>query len=192
MGDAPKVACVAIDQQSILLCLWTCVISRQSDLEPKYQKFQGPFVLRVNIVEDDPCSYAVYTEQGSSASQMTAAKVMYVIARPLECAGQAVSAYSQVQMEDAPKLLKIPKSECPDKWIRLPKTQMAKLARAVTKWTRACDRRLARLMAYIYHTNDHRQCCHVSKTQVLLGTSKTRNQPRGESYVSSEVEHSFP
>ena len=39
---------------------------------------------------------------------MTAAKVMDVIAR-LGCAGQeadAVSAYTQVKMEDAPKLLK--------------------------------------------------------------------------------------
>ena len=38
------------------------------------------------------------------------------------CAGQeadAVSAYTKVEMEDAPKLLKIPKSECPDIWIRL-------------------------------------------------------------------------
>ena len=40
-----------------------------------------------------------------------------------DCAGQAtdaVSAYTQVKMEDAQKLLKIPKSECPDIWIRLP------------------------------------------------------------------------
>ena len=33
----------------------------------------------------------------------------------------AVSAYTQVRMEDAPRLLKIPKSECPDIWIRLPR-----------------------------------------------------------------------
>ena len=39
------------------------------------------------------------------------------------CAGQAadaVSAYTQVKMEDAPSLFKIPKSECPDIWRRLP------------------------------------------------------------------------
>ena len=43
-------------------------------------------------------------KQGSSASQMTAAKVMYVVARLPGCAGQeadAVSAYTQVKMEDA-------------------------------------------------------------------------------------------
>ena len=56
---------------------------------------------------------------------MTAAKVMDIISRLPGCAGQAadaVSAKTQVKMEDdAPKLLKIPKSECPDVWIRLPK-----------------------------------------------------------------------
>ena len=74
-------------------------------------------------VRDDSGSYAVFTEQGSSASQLAAAKVMDIISRLPWCAGQAadaVSAYTQVKMEDAPKLLKIPKSECPDIWIRLP------------------------------------------------------------------------
>ena len=36
-------------------------------------------------------------------------------------AADAVSAYTQVKMEDAPKLLKLPTSECPDSWIRLPR-----------------------------------------------------------------------
>ena len=48
---------------------------------------------------------------------------MDIISRLPGCAGQAadaVSAYTQVKMEDASKLLKIPKSECPDIWIRLP------------------------------------------------------------------------
>ena len=79
---------------------------------------------RGDIVKDDSGSFAVFTEQGSSASQMTAAKVMDIISRLPECAGQAadaVSAYTQVKMKDAPKLLKIPKSECPDIWSRLPR-----------------------------------------------------------------------
>ena len=33
---------------------------------------------------------------------------------PPGCAGQTVSAYFQVKMEDAPRLPKIPKSECPE------------------------------------------------------------------------------
>ena len=36
-------------------------------------------------------------------------------------AADARSAYNQLKMEDAPRLLKIPKSQCPDIWIRLPR-----------------------------------------------------------------------
>ena len=89
---------------------------KNAELEPKYQKYKGQVVLRGDIVKDDSGAYAVFTEQDSSASQMTAAKVMDVIARLPGCAGQAsgaVSAYTQVKMEDAPRLLKIPESECP-------------------------------------------------------------------------------
>ena len=46
-------------------------------------------VLRGDIVKDDSGSYAVFT--CSSASQMTAAKVMDVIARQAGCAGQAAT-----------------------------------------------------------------------------------------------------
>ena len=87
------------------------------------------FVLRGDIVQDNSGSYAVFTEQGSSASQMTAAKIMDIISRLPGCDGQAadaVSAYTQVKMEDAHKLLKIPKSECPDIWIRLPRHKWPK------------------------------------------------------------------
>ena len=42
--------------------------------EAKHQKYKGRVVLRGDIVKDDSGSYAVFTEQGSSASQMTAAQ----------------------------------------------------------------------------------------------------------------------
>ena len=80
-------------------------------------------------MKDDSGSYAVFTEQDSSASQMTAAKIMNIISRLPSCPGQAadaVSAYTQVQMEDAQKLLNIPISECPDIWIRLPRHKWPK------------------------------------------------------------------
>ena len=78
-----------------------------------------------------------------------------------------------------------------------------KLARAFTKWIQACDRRLTRLISYIHHANEFRQCFHVatrlsivdwvhSKTQILLATLRSQNQSRVESYVFSEAEHSFP
>ena len=42
-----------------------------------------------DIVKDDSGSYAVFTEQGSSATQTTAAKVMDIVSRFPGCAGQA-------------------------------------------------------------------------------------------------------
>ena len=73
-----------------------------SELEPQYEKYKGRVVLRGDIVKDDSGFYAVCTEQGSSASQMTSAKVKDIISRPAD----AVSAYSQVKMEDASTLSK--------------------------------------------------------------------------------------
>ena len=103
---------------------------KNAELEAKHQKYKGRVVLRGDIViKDDSGSYAVFTEQGSSASQMTAAKIMDIISRLPGCDGQqadAVSAKTQVKMEDAHKLLKIPKSECPDIWIRLPRHKWPK------------------------------------------------------------------
>ena len=102
---------------------------KNAELEAQHQKYKGRVVLRGDIVKDDSGSYAVFTEQGSSASPMTAAKIMDIISRLLGCDGQAadaVSAYSQVKIEDAHKLLKIPKSECPDIWIRLPRHKWPK------------------------------------------------------------------
>ena len=77
------------------------------------KKYKGRVVLRGDIVKDDWWSYAVFQEQGSSASQMTAAKVINIISRLPgfeRQAADAVSAYTQVKMEDAHKLLKIPKN----------------------------------------------------------------------------------
>ena len=101
---------------------------KNAELEAKHQKYKGRVVLRGDIVKDDSGSYAVYTEQDSSASQMTAAKVMDIISRLPGCAGQAADAVSatQVKMEDAQKLLKMSKSECPDMWIRLPRHKWPK------------------------------------------------------------------
>ena len=102
---------------------------KNAELETKHQKYKGRVVLRGDIVKDDSGSHAVFTEQRSSASQMTVAKIMDIISRLPGCDGRAadaVSAYTQVNMEDAHKLLKIPTSECPDIWIRLPRHKWPK------------------------------------------------------------------
>ena len=72
---------------------------KNAELEAKHQKFKGRVVLRGDIVQDNSGSYAVFTEQGSSASQMTAAKIMDIISR-------LPGADTQVKIEDAHKLLK--------------------------------------------------------------------------------------
>ena len=110
---------------------------KNAELEAKHQKKKGRLVLRGDILNDDSGSYAVYTEQGCSESQMTAAKIMDIISRLPGCDGQAadaVSAETQVKMEDAHNLFEIPKAECPDIWIRLP----------WHKWPKSCSSRSSR------------------------------------------------
>ena len=46
-----------------------------------------------------------------------------------------------------------------------------KLARSMKKWTKACDKRLSRLISYIHYTCDYKQYCYVGNTakQCMLG-----------------------
>ena len=45
-----------------------------------------------------------------------------------------------------------------------------KLARAVTKWTKSCDKRLERLTSYIHHTSENRQYCLCGKHSTTMQT----------------------
>ena len=56
--------------------------------------WKGRVVLRGAVAKNDSGSCAVFTEQGSSASQMTAANVPDVIDKLQGCAGQASDAVS--------------------------------------------------------------------------------------------------
>ena len=103
---------------------------KNAELETKHQKYKGRVVLRGDIADFDSGSFAIFTEQGSSASQMTAAKVMDIISRLPGCAGQAadaVSAYTHVQMEDAHKLFKNSKIGVSRHLDSSTTTQMAKI-----------------------------------------------------------------
>ena len=46
-----------------------------------------------------------------------------------------------------------------------------KLSSSITKWTKACDKRLNRLISYIHHTCEYKQYCYVGNTakQCRLG-----------------------
>ena len=71
-----------------------CHFSRIRSWNHNFKNYRGRDVLRGDIVKDDSGSHAAFTEQGSSASQMTAAKVMDIISRLPGCAGQAADAMS--------------------------------------------------------------------------------------------------
>ena len=77
---------------------------------------------RGDNVKDESGSYAVFTEKGSSASQvtaasgphLTAAKVLDTISQLPSMsseASDAVSAHTQIKMTDTPTLLKLSKTE---------------------------------------------------------------------------------
>ena len=138
---------------STLVHWWTFVIRRILELEAESTKStKGRVVLREDIVKDDSGSYAVFTELVSSTSQMTAANVNGCHWQGYQdCAGQAadaVSAYTQVKMEDAPKLLKIAKVRVSTSfydmmpkimvWIRLPRHKWPKSWSCISK-TRGCS-----------------------------------------------------
>ena len=100
---------------------------KNAELEPKLQKYQGRVVFRGDIVKEDSRAHAVFTELGSSAFQMIAAKVMDVIAGLPDCDGQAadsVSAYTQGGRSQMAQNSKVRMSRCLD---TSSTTQMAKI-----------------------------------------------------------------
>ena len=114
-------------------------MSHLKNSEPEKEeskKYKGRVVLRGEVVEDDSGSYAVFTEQGSSASHMTAAKVLGVISRLPGCAGQA---------SDAPKLWGSPESECPTIWTRPPRSRCPKSWDEIQDAVVPCERNLCGL-----------------------------------------------
>ena len=69
-----------------------------------------------------------------------------------------------------------------------------KLARSITKWTKACDKRLNRLISYIHHTCEYRQYCYVGNLakQCSLGLfldSQDSTRPHGEIFVHIRESH---
>ena len=98
---------------------------KNSELEPRHQKYRGRVVLRGDIVKDDSGSYAAFTEKGSSASQMTAAKVMDVAARLPGCAGQSSRRSISIRSSKNERRSKIAEKyqnqNVQTFWIRLPR-----------------------------------------------------------------------
>ena len=77
-----------------------------------------------------------------------------------------VGELSKVCSQIVPKSLYLTRIGSPDiLW------SVNKLARSITKWTEACDKRLSRLISYIHHTSEYKQYCYVENTakQCRLG-----------------------
>ena len=55
---------------------------KNSQLGQEFWTYKGRVVFRGDIVKDEYGQYAVFAEQGASASHMSAAKFMDAIARP--------------------------------------------------------------------------------------------------------------
>ena len=103
---------------------------KNAELEAKHQKYKGRVVLRGDIVKDDSGSYAVFTEQGSSASQMTAAKIMDIISRlrglRWTSSRRSICLFPSKNGRCSQIIENTKIGVCPDIWIRLPRHKSPK------------------------------------------------------------------
>ena len=147
------------------------------------QKYKGRIVLRGDIVKDDLGSYAVFTEQGS---QMTATKVMDIISRLPGCLGQAADASNICLFPGKDgRCSKIPKSECPDIWIRLPRH----------KWPKSClvwkiqSFLLSEICTVILWQHCYgkgylrKSCCSTVGSRFPIGNADSYTVKKGYSYL---------
>ena len=100
------------------------------ELESNFQKYTGRVVLRGDVVKGDCGAYAVFTEQGSSASQVTAAKIMDVIARLPDLTDQQLTQYQpkpKYNWRTLPDCSKFQSQNIQTYGLRLPTTSMAEI-----------------------------------------------------------------
>ena len=75
---------------------------KHSELQKAVREFKGRIVFRGDIVRDESGCFAVFSEQGTSASHLSAAKFLDAIARMPGNDGQdsdAVGAYTQCELK---------------------------------------------------------------------------------------------
>ena len=95
---------------------------QNAELAKQLQKYHERVVLRRDNVQDEEGYRAAFAEQDTSASQMKGAKFLDTISkRPgmARATSDAISAYTQVKMTEAPRLLRLPEEECPEILIRI-------------------------------------------------------------------------
>ena len=100
---------------------------KNSQMGEEFWSYKGRIVFRGDLTKDENGHLAVFTEQGASASNMAAAKLMDAIARMPGNDGEdsdAVGAYTQVRLSDAVKLLG--PGVVTETWITLPPSKRPK------------------------------------------------------------------
>ena len=158
---------------------------------PKWRqstKKQVRVVLRGDIVKDDSGSYAVKTEQGSSASQMTAAKVLDIISRLPGCAGQAgdaVSAKTQVRIGRCSKNIEYSYIGMSRHLDSFTTTQMAKGDRRLVLVHRTRRDRVS--VAFLVQGP-----CEPDDSDCLLNMKRAWDRRQGESTVAVASEPARP
>ena len=101
----------------------------ERELAKHLQKNKERVVLRVTTSKTKKDTELYSQKQGASASRMAAAKILDTISKLPGTAGEtsdAISAYTQVKMTEAPRLLRMPSIECLEIWIRIPPRQRSK------------------------------------------------------------------
>ena len=92
---------------------------KHSELAEKYHSFKGRVVFRGDNVRDESGHLAVFSEQGTSASHLAAAKFLDAIARMPENDGQdsdATGAYTQAEHAGAETWVHLPRDKWPKSW----------------------------------------------------------------------------
>ena len=92
---------------------------KHSELPEHLQTYKGRIVFTGNRVQDETGYSAVFSEQGTSASHLTAAKFLDAIARMPGNSGQdsdAMGAYTQAKFVGVEAWVEIPKDRWPKHW----------------------------------------------------------------------------
>jgi len=100
---------------------------KNAELEAALQAYKGRIVFRGDRVKDAEGFFAVFSEQGTSASHMSGTKFLDAIARMPGNDGEdsdALGAYTQILLSEAAELLGI--NVLPETWITLPESQWPK------------------------------------------------------------------
>ena len=92
---------------------------KHSELAKHLQSFKGRVVFRGDTVKDETGYLAVFSEQGTSASHLEAAKFLDAISRFPDCDGEEADTTGAYNQSELP-------SSCPPTWIRLPRDRWPK------------------------------------------------------------------